>query len=82
MTVAPKVAPEWKSLGLQLGVRNIDTIQNIANPVQYKYDKMLQKWLAKQTCTKHEMYLQIYQALKEIELIADAKEFYKKAIRH
>ena len=58
----------------------MNTIQNIDNPVQHKYDKMLQEWLAKQTCTKHEMYLKIYEALKEMELIAAAEVFYKTAI--
>ena len=79
--VAKKVAPEWYHLGIQLGVEDMNTIQNIDDPVQHQYDKMLQKWLAKQSCTKHEMYLQIYEAMKEMELNAAAEVFYKNAIR-
>ena len=41
---------------------------------------MLQKWLAKQTCTKCEMYLQIDEALKEMEFNAAAEVFNKNAI--
>lgn len=78
--VAKKVAPVWYRLGTQLGVKDMNTIQNIDNPVQHKYDKMLQVWLAKQTCTKREMYLKIYEALKEMELNAAAQVFYKNAI--
>ena len=80
MGVARRVAPVWFRLGIQLGVQGMNTIQNIDNPVQHKYDKMLQAWLAKQTCTKQEIYMKIYDAMKEIELNAAAQEFYKKAI--
>ena len=78
--VARKVAPQWHRLGIQLGVEDMNSIQNIDNPIQHKYDKMLQTWLAKQTCTKREMYLQIYEALKDMELNAAAEVFYKNAI--
>ena len=65
--VAKMVAPEWYHLGIQLGVKDMNTIQNIDNPVQHKYNKMLQAWLAKQTCSKHEMYSQIFEALKQMK---------------
>ena len=79
MTIATDVAPYWRELGTQLGVKNMNSIQNIDNPVQYQHDKMLQKWLAKQTCTKDEMYRKIYKAMKEMEMLAAAEQFHKKA---
>ena len=57
----------------------MDNIQNIADPVQYKHDRMLKEWLAKQTCTKDEMYMEIYEAMKEMKMNAAAEDFHTKA---
>ena len=57
----------------------MSTIPNIDNPVQYQHDKMLLAWLAKQTCTKDEMYRKIYKTMKEMGMNAAAEEFHKKA---
>ena len=76
---AKKVASEWYQLGTQLGVRNMKNIQNINDPTQHKFDKMLQKWLAKQTCTKQEMYKKIYDTMRNMDRNRDAEDFKEKA---
>ena len=58
----------------------MNNIEKIDNPVQYKYNKMLQKWLAKQTCAKGEMYNKIYKAMKEMDMNAAAEDFKKEAL--
>ena len=58
----------------------MDTIQNIDNPVQYKYNKMLKAWLAKQTGNKKEIYMKIYKAMEGMEMNKAAEDFYKNAI--
>jgi len=41
---------------------------------------MLQKWLSKQqNCSKSDVFTKFHEALKRIELIRAAEEFYKKA---
>ena len=79
MRYAKQVAPQWDHLGTQLGVRNMNNIQNINNPTQHKFDKMLQAWLAKQTCTKQQMYKKIYDAMRNMDRNKDAEDFKKKA---
>ena len=76
---AKQVAPEWYHLGTHLHVRNMDSIPNIENPTQHKFDKMLQEWLAKQTCTKQEMYKKIYTAMRNMDRNRDAEHFKEKA---
>ena len=39
---------------------------------------MLLKWLEKQTCSKCEVYVKLYEALTEIQLNAPAEELKKK----
>ena len=79
MRYAKKVAPQWDHLGTHLRVKNMGNIQNIGNPVQHKFDEMLEKWLAKQTCTKQEMYEKIYKAMRNMDRNRDAEDFKKKA---
>ena len=50
------------------------------NPTSHKFKEMLQGWLHKQTCSKREIYVKIYEALKSIELNAAAEEFREKAL--
>ena len=79
-TVAKEIAPYWYDLGLQLlDVKKLNSIQNIDNPTQYKFDRMLEVWVGGQTCTKHEMYKKIHKALIALELNRDAEEFHGKA---
>ena len=79
MGYAKKVASEWYHLGTQLEVRNMNNIQIINNPTQHKFDKMLQEWLAQQTCTKQEIYKKIYDAMIKMVRIKDAEDFKEKA---
>ena len=76
---AKQVASEWYHLGTHLGVKNMNNIQNIENPIQHKFDEMLEKWLAKQTCTKQEMYEKIYTAMRNMDRNRDAEHFKEKA---
>ena len=57
----------------------MDTIQLIENPVQYKYDKMLRKWLDKQNGTKQKIYVKIHTALEEMGMVRAAEDFKAKA---
>lgn len=78
--VARDIAPFWNDVGIQLGVNHLNNIQNIHNPTEYKFKEMLQEWLRKQKCSKHDVFTKFYEALKEIRLIKAAEEFSEKAL--
>ena len=75
-TVAIRIAPFWDNVGSQLGVNNLNNIQHIDDPTQYKFDRMLKRWVGQQTCTKDEVYAKIHDALEGIQLVRAAEEFY------
>ena len=58
----------------------MENIRLTNDPTTHKFKEMLRRWLDKQTCSKHEIYVKIYEALIGIELIAAAEEFKKKAL--
>ena len=78
-TVAKEIAPFWHDVGFQLGVKHLNSIQNIDNPTQYKFDKMLETWVCQQECSKDKVYDKIHKALKGIEMIRAAEKFHSNA---
>ena len=73
--IARDIAPYWDDVGIQLGVRHLNGIKTNNNPTEHKFKEMLQTWLSKQTCSKHEVYVKLHEALIDIELIAAAGKF-------
>ena len=76
--IAKDIAPYWDDVGTQLGVKHLNNIKTNNNPTEHKFKEMLLRWLNKQTCSKREVYMRLYEALVDIELLASAENFKKK----
>ena len=76
--IAKEIAPHWDEVGIQLGIKHLNNIKITNNPTYHKFKEMLLEWLEKQTCSKREVYVKLYEALTEIQLNAPAEEFKKK----
>lgn len=79
--IAREIAPFWEDVGIQLSIENLKTIESMHNPTDHKFKDMLQKWLAKQTCSEQEALKMLHAALKGLELNRAAEEFYDKALK-
>ena len=73
--IARDIAPYWNDVRIQLGIRYQENIKFLTDPITHKFGEMLRRWLRKQTCSKHEIFEKLYNALREIELIATAEIF-------
>ena len=74
--IARDIALHWDRIRIQLGVIELTNDP----PATHKFEEMLRRWLSKQTCSKHEIYKKIYDALIDIWLFTVAKNFKKKAL--
>ena len=81
--IAPKIATEWKNIGIQLGIRNIHIYLKYVNLTNERFKQMLMVWLnTNKAKTLDEIFNMFYEALHEINLIANAEEFWKKAEKY
>ena len=74
--VAPNIATEWKDIGIQLGIRSVDSYAQKVNLTDEKFKRMLMEWLKTNKAKtldeilkhfmKHYMKLNRLQTLKNI----------------
>ena len=81
--IAPNIATEWKDVGIQLGIKNLDIYAQKVNLTDEKFKRMLMEWLkTNKSKTLDEIFKTFYDALYEIELIADAGKFKENAEKY
>ena len=81
--IAPKIATEWKDIGIHLGIQNIDIYAQKVNLTDEKFKRMLTEWLkTNKAKTLDEIFKTFHEALHEIDLISDAEKFLKKAEKY
>ena len=81
--IAPNIATEWKDIGIQLGIKNVDIYAQKVNLTDDKFKRMLKEWLkTNEAKTLDEIFKTFHEALHEIDLIADAENFLKKAEKY
>ena len=78
--IAPVIATDWKSVGIQLGIPNVDNYAQTIDLTDEKFRRMLKMWLQNNKAkTLDEIFDMLHGALLEIDLNADAEIFLKKA---
>ena len=78
--IAPVIATDWKSVGIQLGIPNVDNYAQTIDLTDEKFRRMLKMWLVNNKAkTLDEIFDKFHEALLEIDLNADAEDFLKKA---
>ena len=78
--IARDITPYWEKVRIQLGVKHQKNTKLTNDPTGRKFEKMLQRWLRQQTCSKREIYMKIYDAMIDVEFIQTAEDFKKKAL--
>lgn len=78
--IALKIATDWKETGIRLGIPSISILASIVDLTEEKFRRMLELWLKRNKAKTLDKILDTFhEALHEIDLIADAEEFKKKA---
>ena len=77
--IIPNIATDWKTVGNQLGITNLNIYEKNTKLAEEKFRRTLQLWLNSNPKPVNELLGMFYEALKGIGLFTSAEEFSIKA---
>ena len=77
--IAPNIATDWKDVGIQLGIKNLDIYEKNTDLTEEKFKRTVKLWLRSNAKPVDELLDMFHEGLKGIELFRAAEEFKENA---